>query len=93
MAKGNVTTDHERIRRWAEERGGAPATVRGTKGDGEPGILRFDFEPRDENLEPIDWDEFFEKFDKEDLAFLCQDRTEEGQLSRFHKFVNRSSAE
>lgn len=92
MSNGNTTTDHESIRRWAEERGGTPATVKRTKEGGEPGVLRLDFEPRDESLEPIGWDEFFEKFDKEDLAFLHQDRTESGQLSRFHKFVNRSSA-
>jgi hypothetical protein len=93
MAKGNVTTDHRSIKHWAEERGGTPATVKKTKGDGEPGILRLDFEPRDEALEPIGWDDFFEKFDKEGLAFLHQDRTEDGKLSRFHKFVNRSSVE
>ncbi len=92
MSKGNVTTNHGSIRRWAEERGGTPATVKRTAGDHEPGILRLDFEPRDESLEPIEWDEFFEKFDKEDLAFLHQDRTESGELSRFHKFINRSSS-
>ncbi|NOJ42158.1 hypothetical protein [Bradyrhizobium australiense] len=93
MSNGKTTTNHESIRRWAEERGGTPATVKRTKEGDEPGVLRLDFEPRDESLEPIGWDEFFEKFDKEDLAFLHQDRTESGQLSRFHKFVNRSSAQ
>ncbi|MCA6119216.1 hypothetical protein J6524_30695 [Bradyrhizobium sp. WSM 1738] len=93
MSNGKTTTDHESIRRWAEERGGTPATVKRTKEGGEPGVLRLDFEPRDESLEPIGWNEFFEKFDKEDLAFLHQDRTESGELSRFHKFVNRSSAQ
>ena len=91
MPKGNVTTDHKKIQKWAEERGGAPATVKATKGDGEAGILRLDFEPRDEALEPIGWEDFFEKFDKEDLAFLYQDQTDDGKLSRFHKFVSRSS--
>ncbi|MEK9282853.1 hypothetical protein MTR72_25030 [Bradyrhizobium sp. ISRA442] len=92
MSKGNVTTDHKKIQHWAEERGGIPATVRRTKGEGEPGVLRLDFEPRDKSLDPIGWDEFFDKFDKEGLAFLHQDRTEAGELSRFHKFVNRSSS-
>ena len=32
MAEGNVTTDHEKIRKWAEERGGKPSTVKGTSG-------------------------------------------------------------
>ena len=55
------------------------------------GILRIDFddgEP-DEGLETIGWDEFFEKFDESGLAFLHQDRTRDGSVSRFHKFVNR----
>ena len=46
MAEGNVTTDHAKIRKWAEERGGVPATVKGTKSGGEPGLLRLDFEPQ-----------------------------------------------
>jgi hypothetical protein len=35
------TTDHDEIRRWAEERGGHPANVRGTEDRGEEaGLLR-----------------------------------------------------
>jgi len=90
MAQGKVTTDHDKIRQWAEERGGSPATVKSTQTDSEPGVLRLDFEPRDSALEPIEWDEFFEKFDGEGLALLYQDRTDDGKISRFHKFVNRS---
>lgn len=85
------TRDHDTIRRWAEERGGRPASVRGTAPEGEPGVLRIDFEEPepDERLEPLDWDEFFEKFDEENLDFLFQDKTEDGKVSRFHKFVAR----
>ena len=50
MAEGNVTTDHAKIRKWAEERGGVPATVKGTKSGGEPGLLRLDFEPQGRQL-------------------------------------------
>jgi len=83
------TTNHEEIRRWAESRGGRPATVKGTGEDGEhAGILRFVFSDG-ENLETIDWDEFFEKFDESHLALLYQDRTKDGQPSRFFKFVER----
>jgi hypothetical protein len=88
MSAASRTTNHDIIRKWAQERGGQPATVRGT-GEDEPGILRLDFEPRDEDLEPISWDAFFEKFDEADLAFLYQEETEGGAKSRFHKFVSR----
>ena len=90
MSEGKVTTDHKQIRRWAEERGGKPATVKSTSSNEGPGILRLDFEPRDEGLEPVEWDDFFEKFEEEGLAFLYQDQTADGKVSRFHKFINRS---
>ena len=91
MSESQVTTDHQKIRQWAEERGGVPSTVKATESKGgEPGILRLDFEPRDKSLEPVDWDDFFDKFEKERLAFLYQDRTADGKVSRFHKFIQRS---
>jgi hypothetical protein len=93
MAQSNVTTDHKTIRKWAEERGGHPATVAGTGSKDEPGILRIDFEPKDEKLEWISWDEFFKKFDHEKLAFLYQDKTEDGSTSRFQKFISRATAQ
>jgi hypothetical protein len=91
-SEAHTTTDHGVIRDWAEERGGRPATVKATEEDGQAGILRIDFGPKDEGLDRISWDEFFRKFDESELAFLYQDETSEGKPSRFHKFVRRSSA-
>ncbi len=34
MAGAQITTDHDEIRKWAEERGGRPAAVRSTHGQG-----------------------------------------------------------
>ncbi len=90
MADAKFTTNHDEIRHWAEKRGGQPATVSGTGSDDEAGILRLDFKPKDESLDRISWDEFFEKFDSANLAFLYQDKTADGKISRFHKFVDRS---
>src|SRR5215213_5387425 len=53
--------DHNRIKRWAEKRGGVPSSVVGTGTADEAGILRLDFEPKDEKLDAIDWDEFFQE--------------------------------
>jgi hypothetical protein len=91
MSQGEKTTDHKLIQKWAEERDGRPATVRATEENGHAGILRIDFGPKEEGLEKIEWDEFFRKFEESDLAFLYQDRTQDGKLSRFHKFVRRSA--
>lgn len=87
MSSASQTTDHKEIRRWIEERQGTPSRV---KDSGEGGILRIDFGEPEEALEPIEWDEFFQIFEKSDLAFLHQDKTEDGKLSRFSKFVSRS---
>jgi hypothetical protein len=93
MARAQATTDHEKIRQWAERRGGHPATVKATEKGDEPGILRLDFDPPDDSLDQIGWDEFFEKFDDADLAFLYQEKTAAGKESRFHKFVSRDSVQ
>ena len=83
------TTNHDEIRRWAEQRDGHPATVRGTADrDEDAGLLRIKFRD-DEDLEDIGWNDFFEKFDEEKLAFLYQDTTADGGKSRFFKFVER----
>jgi hypothetical protein len=93
--ESKTTTDHDEIRRWVEERGGRPARVKGTERGDDVGILRVDFsgdgdgDDDDDALEPISWEEFFDEFDREGLAFLYQEKTADGQLSRFNKFVRR----
>lgn len=91
MASAKTTTDHNTIKKWVEKRGGKPARVKGTgSGDGDPGILRIDYPgySGEDTLEEIEWDEFFEAFEDNHLAFLYQD---EGK-SRFSKFVARNGA-
>jgi hypothetical protein len=90
MSTSDTTTDHDAIRKWAEERGGRPATVKGTEsGDEDAGILRIDFQDPDDRLEEISWDEWFDKFDEANLAFLYQDEKKDGETSTFFKLVNR----
>jgi hypothetical protein len=90
--ESKTTTDHETIRRWAEARDGEPARVKGTGSGDDAGILRIDFPGGDEDsLEQIRWDEWFEKFDQEDLAFIYQDEKASGEGSTFFKLVNRDT--
>jgi hypothetical protein len=85
-----TTTDHDAIRQWAEKRGGHPTSVTGTEhGKESAGVLRLDFGVKDEKLHAVDWDSFFEKFEEAKLAFLYQDKTANGKMSRFHKFIHR----
>ncbi|WP_342642142.1 hypothetical protein [Rhodoligotrophos ferricapiens] len=87
MAQAKTTTNHDEIRQWAEKHGGRPAHVKRTGGKEDPGILRLDFGERDEQLEEISWDEFFEKFEDNKLALLYQDQGD----SRFNKLVRRDA--
>src|SRR5438094_8822330 len=93
--ESKVTTDHNEIKQWAEARGGKPATVRRTGSPDEPGVLRIDFPGYrgEDSLEEITWDEFFQKFDEKNLAFLYQEETSSGEESRFFKLVSRDTAE
>ena len=89
MAASHQTTDHAEIRRWAEARDGTPARVRGTGDDSDPGILRIDFPggAGEDELEHIDWDEWFEKFDQQGLAAILQEEKAGGESSTFIKLV------
>ena len=89
MSSSETTTDHDTIREWIEKRGGTPTIVKGTEDEEGEGILRVDFAERDEKLEEIEWEEFFEIFEDRGLAFLYQDETKDGSESRFFKFVKR----
>jgi hypothetical protein len=92
MAQSKTTTDHEEIRRWVEERGGTPAHVSGTGSDDDPGVLRINFDDPggedDDRLEEISWEEWFQAFDENELAFLHQDEHD----SRFNKLISRDNA-
>jgi len=94
-SSSQTTTDHDEIRKWAEARDGKPVTVRGTGDDDEPGVLRIDFPggAGSDRLEEISWEEWFEKFDEKELAFLYQDKKADGEQSTFFKLVSRETAE
>jgi hypothetical protein len=97
MADAKMTTDHDEIREWAEARGGRPAVVRSTHGKGGAGIIRIEFpdapNAKDDALEEIGWDEFFEKFDEAKLALIYQEKTAKGERSNFNKLIGRETAE
>jgi hypothetical protein len=89
MAAAKTTTDHKEIRKWVEAHGGRPAHVKQTGRGRDPGILRVDFPgfSGEDTLEPMSWKEWFDAFEKHDLAFLYQD----SPRSRFSKLVDRES--
>jgi hypothetical protein len=84
-----ATVDHDTIRKWVEKHGGCPSHVKSTAEKGDPGILRIDFPgfSGQKTLESIPWEQFFEAFDANGLAFLYQDE------GRFNKFVRRETVQ
>jgi hypothetical protein len=87
----NKTTNHEEIRRWVEEHDGKPVSVRDTGSGDDPGVLRIDFPggSSGDRFEEMSWDEWFEKFDENNLAFLYQEQKASGEDSTFFKLVSR----
>jgi len=84
-----VTTDHDVIRQWAEERGAQPATVPGSEYEGRPGRLLLDFPGYGgQDLEHISWDDWFRTFDERKLNFLYQEHKKGGSESNFFRLEN-----
>jgi hypothetical protein len=92
-SSSRVLTDHDEIRQWAEERDARPSTVQRTHTDDNVGIIRLDFPgySGENSLEEIEWDEWFDKFDDNNLALLVQDETAGGEKSNFNKIVSRDT--
>jgi hypothetical protein len=94
MNRSRVTTDHDEIRAWAEARQGAPAAVKRTRrGKDDTGMIRIDFPGYSGagSLEPISWEQWFDKFDQSNLAIILQEETAGGEQSHFNKLVARES--
>jgi hypothetical protein len=87
VMSAKATIDHDTIRAWVQKHGGCPAHVKSTGRKEDPGLLRIDFPgfSGQQSLEQISWDEFFEKFDANELALVYQDE------NRFNKLVSRDS--
>lgn len=94
-AKSRTLTDHDEIREWAEDRGARPSAVRATDTEESVGIIRLDFPGYSgaNSLEEIGWDEWFERFDENNLALVVQDDMANGQKSNFNKLVSRENIE
>jgi len=93
MSTTKQTHDHQTIKDWAAKRNGVPAKVKGTGKDTDEGILRIHFpgkSPDRDNFEEIDWDDFFENFEDNNLDLIYQEKKENGETSTFHKFVQRA---
>ena len=99
--------DHAEIRAWVEERGGRPALGHGPTPGDDASNLRFmfgtaaaavpgdaggvDAAGTEERVEPIAWDEWFRRFEAENLALWVQDRNADGEVSRYYQITLREA--
>ncbi len=87
------SSDHEVIRRWAEERGGRPAKL---LQEGEPPAeaaslhIEFSAPVASGRTHSISWEEFFGEFDRLKLELTYTDEPTPGGPSRFWRLVPRS---
>lgn len=92
--ESNITTDHDEIRRWAEERGGAPVIVRDSAAANADGFLNLEFPgyDRGETAQRVSWDEFFRTFEDRNLAFQYQQERPTGAETFMFKLIDRDDA-
>ncbi|MFD1145571.1 hypothetical protein [Saccharothrix hoggarensis] len=79
-----TTTDHEVIRRWAEQRGARPAALPGHGDHME--VLRLDLPGYgSHNLRHVGWDEWFAMFDARRMRFVYRQQRSDGSPSNFFR--------
>ncbi len=83
-----ITVNHEAVRSWIEEHNGHPVVVRGTDGDIAEGTLSLVFDDAS-RYEEIAWEEFFDRFDADNLAFCYKDGVQRGQEAEAYKLIDR----
>ena len=82
-----ITIEHSEIIGWTQSRGGHPAIENPSETGDRPAIRFSDEEPE------VSWEAWMSVFDHGEWAFIYQDRTPEGELSRSCKIIPRFEPE
>ncbi|HWK64712.1 MAG TPA: hypothetical protein VNS34_07210 [Rhizobiaceae bacterium] len=103
MARTVTLTDHEEIRDWAAARMGSPAIVDVSAEAGTQPMLRIVFDqaayqdqdrperpPNTGGVELVEWNEWFEIFDKNQLALVVA-IDQPGTRENFHEIIRRDT--
>ncbi len=82
--------ERSEIQSWVEEHGGAPGIIKGTDESDEEGgeMLYIIFGNAGRDMEVIDWDEFFDRFENENLALVFDDELPPSEF----RFFDRAEA-
>lgn len=91
MTTSAALTEHHAIKAWAEARHARPALVKGTGNTSDAGRIRLDFPGYSggDLLEEISWEQWFARFEENNLALVVQDATTDAQRSNFSLLVGR----
>lgn len=85
--------NNDEVRSWVEERGGVPAVLKEISENGEesPEMLHLAFGKLSPEMEEMDWEEFAERFDNENLALAFDDEAPKSNTPDF-ELVDRDRA-
>lgn len=94
-----VTTDHDEIRDWAERHGGTPQRIDHQDAKHDRVGIRIDFNgvadevflSADNPPAKISWEEFFNIFEEQMLAFEYEEETNDAASA--YRFTNRAESE
>jgi hypothetical protein len=68
------TIDHKEVKKWAKKAGARPARIKSGQNLKSEGELRMDFSGgKNQELEYLSWEEFFNMFEDKNLAFEYED--------------------
>lgn len=84
-----ITTDHDTIRAWVDERGGFPVAVREASEE----IVDLAFSPPLDDYERIPWSEFFDLFDSLNLVFQFDPEAGPDEAADAWSFASRELAD
>jgi hypothetical protein len=90
------TSDPQVIRRWATARGGQPAIMPSQEKNATTAAVPHIVFPADaypDAYTTISWQELFDRMQQEALVFVYQEKTANGSLSHFGRFVSPAAAE
>jgi len=83
-----ITIEHAQIIEWTRTRGGHPVIKRARTAEAARPVICFSAEDGE-----VSWDEWMSVFDHGQWAFIYQDRTQEGDLSRTCRIIPRFAPE
>jgi hypothetical protein len=83
-----ITIEHAQIMEWTQSRGGSPVIDKSS--DNVCPVIRFN---SDGHGTQVSWDEWMSAFERGEWAFIYQDRTADGELSRSWKVIPRFAPE